>query len=313
MKIDKSINGFDHAKGIAGIGVTVIAWSFSDLWVSYVNVGLTNVIYQSALAILILSCILAFTRKKLSLSNFKALLPLGLSRTLGMSSLYLAIKDGNVSVIMTIVACATLLTASVFAPLIGEKIDGRIVVLLSFAVVGIVFASRGNPANINWQFSESEVYALICMTCFAYSTVLVRKTSLKVEPISNVFYMYSWMFILSLPILFVYDIFNIENIAYKLDTRQFLFMISIAVASVIGHVVLTWAQKRTTVTMASMLAPAAAVFTAFIAVSIKGDSLNSYQIFGIALIVLSISIASQIEARRTTNEKILEINEVNSI
>lgn len=299
MSESKEHQPFEHTRAGVGIGITVVTWSLADIWVSIIQVGIITVLWQAVLACVLLGIGLFATRRNLSIHDFRALLPLGLSRTIGMSALYLSIQTGKVGVVMTIVACSTIVTAGLFAPLIGEKFDIRIIALLIVSFIGIVFASRGDPRTIEWQFTSSEVYAFICMMCFAYSTVLVRRTSLKVEPIRNVFYMYSWMIIFSLPIIALFDLFNIEEVYYSLDQREWLFMIAITIASVIGHVVLTWSQKRTTVTMASMLAPAAAACTAFLAVIIKGDTLSRYQWAGIVVITVAVTVASQIEAKKT--------------
>ena len=270
-------------------------FAFADVYISLLNIGAAATFWHAASAAIAMNLLMLILRKKYSWKDAKALASIGLLRVLVFSSLYLAYQYGKVGVVFTIIACSSLVAAGIFAPLNGEKFKPSILVSLLIAILGLVLVVRGNPSNLEIQFKTGELFALFSMFGFAYLTVLVRRSAVKVEPLMNVNYMFTWLAVGALPFLIVTDLLNILPMRYMLNGKEFIFLAIILLGGVGGHVMWVAAQKKISLKMTSLSLPIGAVLTTLLAMPVKHEYLDIWQWGGLTIVVLAIGTGAVIE------------------
>jgi drug/metabolite transporter (DMT)-like permease len=296
-------------KGLNGVLSSSVFFAFASVYLGVLNIGASATFWHGLTAAIILLPIFLYQRRTFSFSDFMSMAPLGLLRVFSFSCLYIAFQHGTVSVSNLIFLSAFLVTNGVLAPLVGEKFHKPIFGLLLVSLVGLVFVSRGAPHNFGAHLRIGEFFALLSMMTFAINMVVLRKAVQKVEPTISVLYMFVWLAVGSFPFLVIFDLTHAIDMHYWLTGKEFFYLAIVSTTGAAGHTIFARIQKYITLRMAGISLPIVAAMATLLAIPAAGDRLNSWQWFGVALVIGSMTAAAFVETAETSSSRGAPIEE----
>jgi drug/metabolite transporter (DMT)-like permease len=134
------------------------------------------------------------------------------------------------------------------------------------------------------------------MIALAFSVFLWRKCSEGIAPTRYMTYMHAWVALFTIPTVFILRQFNVSDGPFTPSWKQAAFVgLSLAVGT-LGDYAFSFSQKFSSFSLNALIAPSSAIFSSLFAWAFASQALNTIQIGGMFLVVVSIAIASRINS-----------------
>ncbi|MCF7844936.1 MAG: DMT family transporter [Kiritimatiellales bacterium] len=268
--------------------LTMLFWGFADFFakitIEKIN-ALTALMYVQIIGFIIMSIFILTKEVTFAEQNYTTLLLVSAIEVAGYYFFYRSIKIGNVSIVSPIVASyaggATLISLLFF----GEVLDGNIIIILSFIIVGIILSSYKTSGEKYFHKGVKE--AVLSMACFSIWFPLW----------DSYVSAHGWMeslYILRLfmSLLLILSI-CITRTSIKISKRNFVCFGLIGALDLLAYVSLGFGYANTGFTsLISVLSAIFPIIVIVLAYFFLRERLNKIQILGISLILISIGMLS---------------------
>lgn len=287
-------------KAFSALFILTIIWGYNwvvmKLAVQYAS-PFQFAALRTFLGALILFVVIFLTKRPLALKEFPTMLALGLLQTVGFTGLLIwALVEGGAG--KTAVLTYTMpFWVMLFAwPMLGEKVQGWQWVAVVFALFGMVLIF--DPLHIKAD-GFSMFLALCSGVSWAISAIISKKLHMR-APHLDLLNLTAWPMLLgSLPIIAIALILPAPPIQWT-GTFILTVLFNVILSGCLAWVLWLYALQRLQAgiaSMASMLAPVIGVLAAWLQLNEVPDT---YELFGMVFIAMSLVTISIISIRKHT-------------
>jgi drug/metabolite transporter (DMT)-like permease len=265
--------------------LAVVAWGFGPLIVRGISASAPSIIvFRIGFAVPVMIAVAYLTGGRITFAVLRRALFPGVLFALSMMASFESYKATSIAVATLIPAVQPALVLFVAFRLFGERSAGRQIVLAIAALAGVfgVVLAAGNTSGTAMRGNLLAVVNLLLWTVYFVQVKRIRSTGV-----------HSWSFIAS-----VFTVAACVSIPWGLVVSHDLhavggrdwLMIALMIGGpgILGHGMMTWAQRHLDLTVASLLTLASPVISAGGAWIIYSESLRPLQMVFSAVVLVAL-------------------------
>lgn len=286
--------------GITGLTATFGMWSLANVFTAIAFLGISGVLFQSILLFAGFVAIAKWKRHIFTLNECKQVFPHAFFRMIGLCLLTISLLYVKVGVVDTIIACDVLVMIFILAPLAGEKFKLAMLLPLGTSIVGVAMICMKADSSSKYNFDLTLILPIGAMVALAMTIFLWRKCSENITPTKYLAYMHGWVSLMCVPLFVVVGFIGLTSIDFSPSWTQLGFISLAMIAGNSGDLFFSCSQKFSlrAILQNALIAPSAAVFSSFFGWLIAGQALSFMQVSGMLIVVLSVGIASWMNATK---------------
>lgn len=284
MNLSKSGSREYTYAGLAGVLVTNPLWGLADVCVAIIGRGQVVTWVHSATAGIFLCFLVVLAGTKLSFRDFLNAFPIGLQRAIVWAALFYAFQTDNPAIGITIMSFSTVVSIVVFGPMLGEKLNPKILAMSSIAVVGVLLTSLQEFGG--FAFSSAAIACICVLPISSAGTYVLRNVQKKVPANASGCYMFLWVAVLYTPLMpFIHPRFEFTN-------HEILILIILMVAGGLGHFIFGISQNHTTFRFNAIATTLHTPMTALFSWWFISKTLHLHQIIGMIIVISVVAYLS---------------------
>lgn len=273
-------------RALFGAMLAVVAWSFGPLFVRAIDATtLTKVFYRFWLAQPVMISVAYLTGGRLTWSLLRRAVVPGVLFAASFFASFYAFDNTSIANAMLIPALQPAVLLFVAPRLFGEHASGRQVASALVALAGVVlFVLAGNnSAGHGWMGDLFAVVDLILWTVYFVVVKKVRNEGVHAASWVASVFIVGAVFVTPFALVFSNDLDGIQG-------GDWLRLLAMVVGpGVLGHLVMTWAQRHIEITLASLLTLGQVPLSAVGAWIVYEEALGPWQIVGAAIVLASLA------------------------
>jgi drug/metabolite transporter (DMT)-like permease len=273
--------------GVLAILGPVTAFSIMNVIVKIVHTdALTFAFLRLWTGTLVMVCVLAVTRRRLSWDTLRRAAPSGVLFGANLCFFFSAIKLTSVADVLIVAALQPALTLIVAGPLFGERVAARDVAWTAVSLVGVVLVIVGSSGTPVWSLKGDllAVGALLCWTVYWLLSKHVRQSVPALEYMTAV--------TLTAAVV-VTPVALISGQGFTVRWQDALWLLLFVAGAQGGHSLLAWSHAQVDVSISSLMILAEPIISAVAALIFLGEPLPALSIAGGAIAVLAVGVVVQ--------------------
>jgi len=272
-------------KGTAAIVVAVVCWGLGNVLVKYIRLpGLSVAFYRLVVGAVVYSALLYFSGGHLTRKKILAAAPGGIAFGLDMTLFFIALKHTSVSDASVIGALQPAVLFFVAGPLFGERLSGRMVGWTAVAVGGVITAVVASASGAGRTlFGDAAATASL----FAWSYYFVASKQAR-RQLSALEYQAAMTVVAAFLITPVALIQPSKLAIPDFATAGWLMVMVLVPGG--GHLLVNWAHRYSTITLASILTLGIPVVAVLGAALVLSEPVTGIQVAGIGVALVALAI-----------------------
>ncbi len=272
-------------RGTAAVVIAVICWGLGNVLVKYIRLpGLGVAFYRLVIGAVVYSVILRLTGGRLNRKTILIAAPGGIAFGLDMALFFVSLKHTSVADASVITALQPALVFLVAGRLFGERLSRRMISWTGIAVIGVVVAIAGSASTAGRSlFGDLAAAASL----FAWSYYFVASKQARRQ--LTAFEYQAGMTVVAAFVIAPLALAEPHNLRVPdLATVGWLLLMVCVPGG--GHLLVNWAHRYCTITLASTLTLGIPVVGVLAAAILLGEPVTGIQIVGIGLALVALGM-----------------------
>ena len=278
---------YDRAGRISGVAAVVL-WSAGTVLVASLDMpGLQIAFWRVAHGTDVYTAVFYMSGRRLTFVDLRRGGPAAVCFSLQLGVAFAAVKMTSVANVTTITALSPLVLMAVSAFRYRESIIWRTTFAAVLAIAGVVMITRGGSAAFAATNLRGDLLAILGMFLFALYFVTVKETREHLET----FTLQTITMIVGTVVLLPLAAVEAGSALFPIPTgSQFGWIALIVAVPGTGHFLMNWAHLHISLTISGLLTLGVPVLSAIGAWLILDQSLNAFQLIGMAIVLVSLVV-----------------------
>lgn len=272
-------------RGTAAVLVAVVFWGLGNVLVKYIRLpGLGLAFYRLTVGAVVYSLVLRISGGRLSRQAILTAAPGGIAFGLDMALFFVSLKHTSVADASVITALQPALVFLVAGPLFSEALSRRMIGWTAVAVIGVVIAIVGSSSTSGRTlFGDAAATASL----FAWSYYFVASKQAR-RRLSALEYQAA-MTVVAAFVVAPLALAQPHDLAVP-DLATVGWVLVMVLVPGGGHLLVNWAHRYSTITLASTLTLGIPVIGVLGAALLLAEPLTAVQLMGIAVALAALAL-----------------------
>jgi drug/metabolite transporter (DMT)-like permease len=275
------------ARGLAASALAAFGWGFAGVFVDLAHApGLVLTFYRTWLAAVLLTALMVISGQRMTWRLVWAAVPGGLLLCGDMTMFFSAVKLTSIAVATVIGALLPALVLLVAGPLLGERVDRRMVKWTALAIAGVVVIVLGAGAPTGGE-RLGDLLAAGSVVCWAGYFLASKRAAPGHDAVS-----YTTAVTVVAAVGSSVVLFCSSQSVTDLRATDLIWIAILAVVPAASHVLLNWAHRHLDVAVQSVIGSGVPIVAALAAWVILGQRVDELQIAGGIVAVGAITVVA---------------------
>jgi drug/metabolite transporter (DMT)-like permease len=262
-------------RGLTASALAAVGWGFAGIFANLAHApGLVLTFYRTWLGAVVLTVAMVVSGRRMSWRLLWAATPAGLLLCGDMTMFFSAVKLTSVAVATVIGALQPALVLFVAGPMLGERVDRRMVTWTAIAIVGVAVIVIGAGVPTGGE-RLGDFLAVGSLVCWAGYFVASKQAAPSQDAISYT----AAVTVVAAIGASVVLVCSSESLTH-VHATDWTWIALLAVVPAASHVLLNWAHRHLDVAVQSVIGSANPIVASLAAWVILGQRLNALQIAG---------------------------------
>jgi drug/metabolite transporter (DMT)-like permease len=271
--------------GTAAVVAAVVCWGLGNVLVKYIRLpGLALAFDRMALGAVVWSLVLFAAGRRLSWRALRIAAPGGVAFGVDVALFFSSLKHTSVADASVITALQPALVFLVAGRLFGERLSRRIVAWTGVAVCGVVVAVVASASTAGRTLG-GDVLAAISLLAWAWYFVASKQARQQLTALEY----QACMTIVAACVIAPVALLRPHDLVVPDAATAGWVLVMVCVPGG-GHLLVNWAHRYATITLASTLTLGIPVIGALGAAALLGETLTGLQLAGIAVALVALAL-----------------------
>ncbi len=284
-------------KGIGVAGLGIVMWSAGIIMVRPIPMsGVQIAFWRVLLGAVAYWLALRISGRRLTRAQVRASTPAAVAISLEIAVFFVALKSTTVANTVVIGALQPLVLLAVAARRFNERIAGWLIRVALVAVAGVALVAFGSSSQPIWS-PVGDALAVVAM--FMFSAYFAFAKAAREQVPAFEFQTAIWV----VGSVVLAPVALIEGGGLEIPTgANLLWLLALLAVPGTGHLLVNWAHVRVSLAIISMLTLANPILSTIGAAIFLGETLDTWQVAGMALVLAALIITIRREGEVTPVE-----------
>ena len=289
---DAATTAEDSRLGLFAAAGAIVFWSTGNLMVREVPMGgLQIAFWRIVMGAVVYTAAVYLSGRRMTVEYLKRTAPTGIAISLEIAIFFVAIKATTLANATVIGSLIPLLLMGVASRRFGEEVTRFLVGASLLSLAGVALVMFGSSSETAWSL-RGDVLSLVALFFFAAYFALAKSAREHVPTLE--FQAAIWIVgsVVLLPIAAI----DAGGIVLP-EGNNWWWLIALLAVPGTGHLLMNWAHPRVKLTVSSMLTLAVPVITTVGGLIFFDESVDGWQIAGIAVVLTALTAVIRREAQ----------------